>query len=271
MVKIGDNPLSILSLILLTLSLIILFWSASKINKVLMHRILKKYNIEISKRLTIATIVKYVIIILGLIVILQSAGINLSTLAILFGALGVGIGFGLQNITNNFISGIIILFEKPIKVGDHVEVGNTEGRVDSISARATNIITNDNISIIVPNSEFISQRVINWSHKEGKVRFRIPVSVSYKSDVRLVERLLIEVGKESHDVIENPEPTVRFMEFGDNGLHFELRVWSTSLIHRKGKLISDLNFAIIEKFRNNNIEIPYPQRDLHIKSGWEKQ
>jgi len=267
LVYIGNTPLSILSFLILFFSLVLLFVIASKIKKVLLNKILNKNNIEYSTRLTIATLVKYIIIILGLIIILQSAGINLSTLSILFGALGIGIGFGLQNITNNFISGIIILFEKPIKVGDRVEVGNIEGRVDSISARATTIFTNDNICIIVPNSEFISSSVINWSYKEQKVRFKIPVSVSYNSDVRLVERLLIEVAKENPDVLETPEPGVRFIEFGDNGLLFELRAWSTSLVHRKGLLTSDLNFAIIEKFREHGIQFPFPQRDIHLKTS----
>jgi len=264
---IGGATFSILTIFLLLASLIILFWGSAIFKRFLINRAFKKYNINHSTSISIATFSRYLIIVLGLIIILQSSGINLSSLSILFGALGVGIGFGLQNITNNFISGIIILFEKPIKVGDRVVVGETEGQIVQISARATTIITNDNISIIVPNSEFVSSQVTNWSHHDESVRFKIPISVSYKSDVRLVERLLLEVAREDPNVLKDPAPGVRFLEFGDSGLLFELRAWSTSLMHRKGRLTSDLNFRIIEKFREHNIEIPFPQRDLNFKTG----
>jgi small-conductance mechanosensitive channel len=136
-----------------------------------------------------------------------------------------------------------------------------------IGGRSTEVETNDNITIIVPNSKFITENIINWSHNDRKVRFRIPVSVAYGSDVRLVERLLIEVAVENPDVLDKPTPGVRLMEFGDNGLLFELRAWSTTLIHRKGLLVSNLYFAILEKFTANGIEIPYPQRDVRIREG----
>jgi small-conductance mechanosensitive channel len=249
---------------------VVLFWGSSIFKRFLINRAFKKYNIGQSTSQSIATFSRYLIIVLGMVIILQSSGINLSSLSILFGALGVGIGFGLQNITNNFISGIIILFEKPIKVGDRVEVGDVQGQIVDISARATTVVTNDNISIIVPNSEFVSSQVINWSHNEESVRFKIPVSVSYSSDVRLVERLLLEVAKEDPDVLAKPSPAVRFMEFGDSGLLFELRAWSSSLMYKPGKLVSSLNFRIIEKFREHNIEIPFPQRDLNLRGGFEK-
>jgi small-conductance mechanosensitive channel len=196
---------------------------------------------------------------------LQTAGIDLTALNVLAGAVGIGLGFGLQNIVNNFISGIIILFERPIKVGDRIEVGSVEGEVVRIGGRSTEVVTNDNITIIVPNSRFITENIINWSHNDRRVRFRIPVSVAYGSDVELVVRLLLEVAAANPDVLDNPPPGVRLMEFGDNGLLFELRAWSTSLIHRKGLLLSNLNFAILASFTENGIEIPYPQRDLRIR------
>jgi small-conductance mechanosensitive channel len=129
------------------------------------------------------------------------------------------------------------------------------------------VLTNDNIMIIVPNSKFITESVVNWKHNDARVRFRIPVSVAYGSDVRLVEKLLLEVAKQEQEVLDDPAPAVRFLEFGDSGLAFEPRAWTTSLVHRKGRLISMLNFAIYEKFREHGIEIPFPQRDLHIRSG----
>ena len=164
----------------------------------------------------------------------------------------------------NFISGIIILFERPIKEGDRIVVGDVEGDVVHIGGRSTTVVTNDNISIIVPNSRFITENVVNWSHNDRKVRFKIPVSVAYGSDVQLVQRLLLAVGAANADVLENPAPGVRLMEFGDNGLGFELRVWSTTLIHRRGILTSAINFAIYKSFAEHGIVIPYPQRDVHL-------
>jgi small-conductance mechanosensitive channel len=179
----------------------------------------------------------------------------------------VGIGFGLQTIASNFISGIIILLERPIKVGDRVEVGNIDGQVVAIGARATTVITNDNIAVIVPNSYFISEPVINWTQNDPRVRFKIPVGVAYGSDLRLVAQLLLQVARENPDVLDDPVPVVRLMAFGDSAVEFELRVWSTSLVHKRGKLISDLNFAIYEIFQQHGIEIPFPQREVHVRSA----
>jgi small-conductance mechanosensitive channel len=199
--------------------------------------------------------------------IFQTVGVNLTTFNVLAGAVGIGIGFGLQTVASNFISGLIILFERPIKVGDRIEVGNIIGDVIRIGARSSIVQTNDNIAIIVPNLKFITENVVNWKYTGEKIRFAIPVSVAYGSDARLVEKLLQEVARENPDVMKDPEPVVRFMEFGDNGLNFELRPWSTTLIHRRGRLVSGLNFAIYDKFTEHGIEFPFPQRDLHIRSG----
>ena len=158
-----------------------------------------------------------------------------------------------------------ILPERIIKTGDRIEVGSVEGEVVSIGARGTTVITNDNISIIIPNSSFVSKDVINWSHTDEKVRFKISVSVDYGSNPRTVEKLLLEVAGRNPDVLKDPAPVVRFLEVGDNGMLFELRVWSTSLLHRKGKLKSDLNFAIHETFMANGIVFPYPQRDVRLR------
>lgn len=231
---------------------------------------MQRTRLDIGIQHAITTITTYLIILFALIILLQTAGIDLTTLNVLVGALGIGVGFGLQNIVNNFISGLIILLERSIKIGDRIEVGNIEGDVVKIGGRSTTILTNDNISVIVPNSKFIIENVVNWSHNERTVRFRIPVSVAYGSDTKLVEKTLLEVAKENPDVLENPEPAVRFIEFGDSGLLFELRAWTMTLIHKKGKLISSLNFAINDKFRERNIEIPFPQRDIHIRSNKTK-
>ncbi|MFO7978559.1 MAG: mechanosensitive ion channel [Bacteroidales bacterium] len=267
----GDSAITLWLVLYLIFGILLLFYLSSQLKKLLVNRILLRYSPEIGVRQAIAAIVRYIITFLGLLILFQTAGIDLSTLTVLAGALGIGIGLGLQSITNNFVSGIIILFERPIKVGDRVEVGPTHGRVIRISGRATTILTNDNVSIIVPNSDFMNTPVINWSHNDSSVRFRIPVSVSYSSNVEKVIRLLLQVGKESAHVLQNPPPDYRLLGFGDNGIHFELLVWTNTYTHRRGKFVSNINVSIIKKFHEHNIEIPFPQRDLHLKSGFNQQ
>ena len=267
--EVGGTTITVWLLTYLIFGSILLVYLSRLLKRLLVKRILVRYTPEVGVRQAIGSIVHYILVFLGLLIIFQTAGIDLSTLTVLAGALGIGIGFGLQNITNNFVSGIIILFERPIKVGDRVEVGGTHGRVVRISGRATTINTNDNVSIIVPNSDFMSKEVINWSHNDLNVRFRIPVSVSYDSDIKKVIRLLLEVGKENPNVLKSPPADFRLTEFGNDGIHFELLVWTSTYIHRRGKFISDINVAIIKKFNENGIVIPYPQRDLHLKSGFE--
>ena len=216
--------------------------------------------------MAMGTIVRYVLIVIGFIIIIQYIGVDLSVLTIIAGALGVGVGFGLQNITNNFVSGIIILFERPIKVGDRIEVGNVSGDVIRISMRSTTIITNDNISIIVPNSEFISSKVINWSHTDRNVRFNFPVGVSYNSDPERVRKILMEVAEENEGVLKNPAPDVLLEEYGDSSINFTLRVWTNEYITRPNILKSQLYFLAFKKFKEAGIEIPFPQRDIHVKN-----
>jgi small-conductance mechanosensitive channel len=258
------TPLSILYLILLTIAL---FYISNKIRTLFIERFLEQTKLDLGAKQAIGTITRYLILFIGFLVILQTIGINLTTLNVLAGAIGIGIGFGLQNIASNFISGLIILFERPVKAGDRIEVDNVNGMVMSVGARSTLIKTNDNITIIVPNSKFISENVINWSYYGGKLRFRIPVSVAYDSDIDLVQRLLCDAARENPDVLPEPPPAVRLLEFGDNSLNLELRAWSEKKLHRKNMLLSEINFAILRKFRENGVEIPFPQRDLNLKSG----
>jgi len=248
----------------------LLFFVSAKLKILLVRRIFPRYNIDIGVGESIATIIRYSIITIGFIIIIQATGINLSTLGLLIGALGIGIGFGLQNITNNFISGIIILFERPVKVGDRIEVNNVTGNIVRISVRATTIVTNDNISIIVPNSELINSVVINWSLENRNVRFNFPVGVAHKEDPQKIKKLLTEVALENKGVLKDPSPDVLFDEFGDSRLVFTLRVWSAEFSDRPKVLKSQLYYSIFEKFREHGVEIPFPQRDLHIKSGFRK-
>ena len=266
----GDSQFTTKTFLLLVLSLFLLFYISSKIRKILVNKVFPRYDLDIGVSQSIATIVRYLLIIVGLIIIFQTTGIDLSALGLLVGALGVGIGFGLQNITNNFISGIIILFERPIKVGDRIELDNLAGNIVEISARATTIITNDNIAVIVPNSDFINSRVINWSHNNKNVRLNFPVGVSYNEDPARIRKLLLEVVAENHGVLITPQPYVLFEAYGDSSLNFILQVWTSTYTDRPNILKSELYYEIFTKFKENNVEIPFPQRDIHLKSGFEK-
>ncbi|WP_162418964.1 mechanosensitive ion channel family protein [Cyclobacterium roseum] len=270
LLMLGETKLTIGLFIGLTLSIILLFVISEIARKFLANKILARYNLDLGIRQSIATIFKYLVIIFGLVTILQNSNVDLSALGILAGAIGVGIGFGLQNITNNFISGLIILVERPIKVGDRIEVDDVNGDVIKISARSTMVLTNDNISIILPNSQFIDNPVINWSHNDRNIRFNIPVGVSYKEDPAKIKRILMEVVKNNTGVLKYPEPDVLFEQYNDSSIDFNLRIWTSEYINKPKVLKSQLYYAIFAKFREEQVEIPFPQRDLHIRSGLEK-
>lgn len=267
---IKGSDFTLLTLLFIIISSILLVFLSKRLSKLLVRKVLNRYIKDTGVSDSIGTIFRYSVIVIGFITIFQSAGFDLSTLGLLAGALGVGIGFGLQNVTNNFISGIIILFERPIKVGDRIEVGDINGDVYSISMRSTTVITNDNISVIVPNSEFINSQVINWSHNDRRVRFKFPLGVSYNEDPEKVRKLVLEVAKEHPGVLNEPAADLWFEGYGDSSLDFNLTVWTSDFIQRPGVLKSQLYYAIFKKFGEHKIEIPFPQRDIHLKSGWEK-
>lgn len=258
------TPLTILYILVLA---VLLLYISSKFKSLFISRLLVRTKLDIGAQQAIGTILRYVVLFVGFIIILQTVGIDLTALNVLAGAVGIGIGFGLQNIANNFISGLIIMFERPIKVGDRVEVDDVNGKVMSIGARSTTIRTNDGIFIIVPNSKFISENVTNWSFGADIIRFRIAVGVAYDSDVDLVQKLLHEVAKESPAVVDDPAPSVWLTELADSALTFELLAWSRDKLHRPGNFKSELNYAIVKKFRDHGVEIPFPQRDLNLRSG----
>ncbi|WP_026965844.1 mechanosensitive ion channel family protein [Algoriphagus terrigena] len=266
----GDSKLTVGLILTVIVSLTLLFIVSEWIRKLLVYKILRKRQIETGTKESIGAIVKYLLILAGIFSILQTTGIDLSAFGVLAGAIGVGIGFGLQNITNNFISGMVILFEQPIKVGDRIEVGDVTGDVVRISARSTTVLTNDNISIIVPNSQFIDNPVINWSLNERKIRFNFPVGVAYKENPEKIKNILVEVANANPGVLKNPGPDVLFDSYGESSLNFSLRVWSTEFVGKPRVLRSQLYYEIFKKFAEHDIELPFPQRDLHLKSGFEK-
>ncbi|MCC5935996.1 MAG: mechanosensitive ion channel [Lunatimonas sp.] len=270
LIGVGESKLTIGLLIWLIISITAVLILSELVRKFTVNKVLARYPLDLGTRKAIGTIVKYVLIIIGFFTILQNSNVDLSALGILAGAIGVGIGFGLQNITNNFISGLIILFERPIKEGDRIEVNGINGDVIKISARSTMVVTNDNITIIVPNSQFIDSAVINWSHNDRNIRFHIPVGVAYKEDPEKVRRILLEAASENAGVLKAPPSDVLFQGYGDSSIDFDLRVWTSEYINKPQVLKSQLYYDIFKKFREANIEIPFPQHDLHIRSGFKK-
>ncbi len=265
----GATEFSIWYLIKLIIAIVVLGWLSRMIRNVLVHRVLVRYNDDIGVRQAIGTIARYIFFVLGLFVVIHASGIDLSGLALLGGALGVGIGFGLQNITNNFVSGIVILLERPVKVGDRIEVGGTTGDVVKISARATTVVTNDGISVIIPNAELVSTRVTNWSLTGKMVRFKIPIPVPYGIDQDKVLKLLMEVAVEDSNVAKEPSPSIRLKEFAPSAIVFELVIWTSKLLQRQGMMKSHINMAVYRKFNENGISMPLPQLDLKVKSEEE--
>lgn len=263
---IGGSNFTVLTLLYLLFASLLLVWGTRKLSGILDKYILGRRISERGTRLAIVSIIKYIILVAGFIFIFDSAGFNLGAFSWLLGALGVGLGFGLQNITSNFVSGIIILFERPIKVGDRIQVGGVSGDVVEISMRSTTIVTNDNISVIVPNNEFINGNVTNWSHNDRRVRFHYPVGVAYKEDPTRVKEIVLGVAKKHPGVLQTPPPDFWFVEYGDNALNFELVVWTSSYIQKPVVLKSELYYEIFKEFSHHGIEIPFPQRDIHIRT-----
>jgi small-conductance mechanosensitive channel len=258
-----DVTLSAIFVFLFILLIIVVF--SRLFARKLVDRILIRLQIEEGTRYTFRRIIELTFILIGAIIAFQSIGINLSGLAVIFGLLSVGIGFGLQNITSNFVAGLILLFERPIKVGDRVTVGGIEGDVMEINIRSTTVRSLNNIAIIVPNSEFVSSQVVNWSHGDRRIRLDIEVGVSYQSDLDTVLRSLKEVASENPEILRDPEPDVHLREFGDSSWNMKLRIWIDDP-KRHPVVRSDINCAIVRKFRENGVEIPFPQRDLHLRS-----
>jgi small-conductance mechanosensitive channel len=264
---VGGGDVSLAAILKLLLLFGLVLFAEYLLRRYLTMRLLKRTPFHPPLQYAIARITGYLFILLGFYIALMAVGVNLSSLAVVAGAVGVGIGFGLQNIVHNFVSGIIILAEQPIALGDRIEVGGVAGRVARIRLRSTEVITNDNISIIVPNSDIITHPVTNWSHGDLRVRIRIPIGVAYGTDVERLRKLLLEVAEENLKVLKSPEPAVYFESFGDSALLFELGVWTSEMTHSPRRFRSELNFAIERKLRENNIQIPFPQRDLHLRSG----
>ncbi len=255
-------------LLLAAASFAILFAFGRWFTTRLERRWLVRMRMDRGAREAMVTVTGYTGTAVAVLVALGIAGLEFKNLAIIAGALSVGIGFGLQNIVNNFVSGLILLFERPVKTGDWVVVGSTEGYVKRIRIRSTQIQTFDRADVIVPNSELISSQVTNWMLYDSQGRVRVPVGVAYGSDTQMVKALLFEVANAHDQVISDgraPEPQVLFFGFGDSSLNFELRCFIGNIDQRL-VVLSDLNYAIDAIFREHGVEIPFPQRDLHVRN-----
>jgi small-conductance mechanosensitive channel len=263
--ELNQTPITASSLIMFVVVILAFVVISRIINRGILKRVLRRFELETHLQYTLVRIGHYIVMIIGAVVAFQFVGIDLSGLAVIFGLLSVGIGFGLQNVTSNFVAGLILLFERPIRVGDRISVGDTEGDVTAINMRATTIQSLNNITIIVPNSDFISSNVVNWSHGDPKIRLDMTVGVSYGSDLDLVLKALREVAEEHPEVLPQPTPDVLLAGFGDSSWDMKLRVW-VAQPKRHYITRSEINCAIVRKFRQYGIEIPFPQRDLHVRS-----
>ena len=264
--QVKSTPVTVLSILIFILFFTIFIFLGVMARRVLNRRIFKKLRMDAGTSYTLSRIIQYTIITIGALVSFQFVGIDLSGLAVIFGLLSVGIGFGLQNVTANFISGLIILFERPITVGDRVVVNDVEGDVIEINIRSTKVRTVNNVSIIVPNSEFVSKNVINYSHGDPTYRLDVKVGVAYGSDLDTVIEALQQVADENEHVLTSPEAEIHLIEFGDSSWNMQLRVWVSDVKYYP-RMRNELNQAIVHKFREYGVEIPFPQRDLHVRSS----
>jgi small-conductance mechanosensitive channel len=264
--QLGKTPISLSTVLFLVAVLVGVIFVSGLARRVMRDRLLARTPLDLGAREALSRIFSYVVGVIGLLIGFTAAGIDLSSLTVLLGALGVGIGFGLQNIVNNFVSGLIILVERPIQIGQRIDVGGTTGRIVRIGARSTTLVTNDNIAMVLPNSKFIEEPVTNWSLGGDRVvRFRLPVGVSYGSDPNRVREILLEVARQDPNVLQNRESAVIFKGFGDSSLDFELWVWTESLYDRPNQFKSPLYYAMWYALKKHGVEIPFPQRDLHVK------
>ena len=264
--KIGDNPVSLRSLV----ELIVLFMAVLVISRsftdFLKERLLVRLGIDEGNREAIAVIMRYLIVALGVVGAIQSIGFNLASLAVVAGGLGVGIGFGIQDLTTNFVSGLTLLLDRPVKVGDFVELEGLMGIVKKISIRSTIIKTNDDSSVIVPNSNMISNKIVNWSYENPLLCLRLSIEVAENSDPLLVTETLLNIAYAEAGVLYEPNPKVLFVEFGDDCFKFELLVWTDRPTERE-VIKSSLNFAIEYNFRQQGIDFPFNDREIYLKNS----
>ncbi len=255
--------INLLYAIIILLIFRVLFWA---IGKVILPPLFKRRKIDIGSQFAITQILKYFMYVIAILMAIQSLGIHLTVVWGGAAALAVGVGLGLQQTFNDLASGLILLFEGSVEVGDVVNIGGIIGSVYKIGLRTSKIITRENSVMVIPNSKLVTESTINWSHNDDKMRYGIKVGVAYGTDARLVKRVLLEVVEKHSKVLRNPAPFVWFQDFGDSALQFELFYWSKEFM-TEHQIKSDLRFAINESFLNYKIEIPFPQNDVWLRQS----
>lgn len=262
---IGDTPVTTLTFIVPAIIISLSIKFSNFMSRFFLHRVYNRYDMDKGMQYTFTRLLHYVIIIVSVLIALPIIGFDLSIFTVFAGVAGIGIGFGMRNIISNFISGLIILFERPIKVGDRIKIGDLHCDVEHITIRSTIVRTRNNEHIIIPNSQFIENQVMNWSYGDPKVRQQILIGVAYGSNVRLLEKLLLQAAHEHKDVLDDLPPRVDFLNFGESSLDFRLLYWIPHPVLRT-RIKSALNFRINELLQEHGLEIPFPQRDLHLRS-----
>jgi small-conductance mechanosensitive channel len=253
---IAGSQVTPLRLLVVLVLLAALMWVTRRATRWFVEHVLARRGVDVSLREALGTILRYGILALGALVILQAAGIDLTSLNVLVGAIGVGLGFGLQAVTSNFFSGLIILFERPIEIGQRVEIAGVVGQVREIEARATTLVTDENVAVIVPNSQFISERVINWSRPDALTAYVLSFHVAHASDPAVVRTALLAAAEAHNDVRKDPPAEVEFVEVGLASLRFQLQVWSSTHLNTAGTLKSDLNFEVWRRLRAEGVAPP---------------
>jgi len=265
--QIGSIEVSVTRLIEGVIILVVVLLFSRTVSRLLQKSISKKAYLDPGLRYTLGRLAQYIVITLGVLLALKVAfSLDLTSIAVIFTALSVGIGFGLQYIAADIASGFILLFERPVRVGDRITIGEDEGDVQSINLRTTVVATNDRVSIIVPNSRLVSQRLINWSYGDPRARIAIHVGVACDSDVQIVTETLLKAAEDVDNVLKDPPAKVQFLKFGDWSLDFRLLVW-TNRPRLHTQIRSDINYRIEKLFRDAHIEIPFPQTELRLREG----
>lgn len=271
-IRIESFVITLKFILIITLGIILAVKISQLIIVTLMDKVYRKYDVNENLRFTFNSTIKMILMIIVLLSTLNALGLSLSSLTVFGSVLGVGLAFGLQNITSNFVSGVILMFGTEIRIGDRIIINNEIVDIERINFRATIVKSLEEKRIIVPNSYFLENSIVNLSNGSPVTRLTLPVGVSYDSDVDFVKEKLLEVAEEMYQdfeiIINNPKPLVYFKSFGDSSLDFELFIWMKN--PKEGiKLRSEANFRIFKKFSENNIEIPFPQRDLHLRTKFE--
>jgi small-conductance mechanosensitive channel len=264
--NVGDVRISILDVIKAIIVMSALLWLAGYFSKLLERKLSAMRGVTPAAGVLFGKLFRVVLFTIAIVVAMDSVGIDLTAFAVFSGAIGLGIGFGLQKVFSNLISGVILLWDRSVKPGDVIAIGETYGWINSLSARYVSVITRDGIEHLIPNEELISQRVENWSFSNRLVRLRIAIGVAYQTDVRHAIELVIEAASEVDRVLSEPMPACHLTDFGDNAVNLELRIWINDPRNGLANVKSAILLGIWDKFNESGIAFPFPQRDLHIKS-----